>query len=34
MPHTASALPAVAGFGGLLLAFAGMLTFLRIRRQS
>ncbi len=34
MPHTASALPTVAGFGALLLAFAGMLTFLRVRRQS
>lgn len=34
MPTTASALPTVAGFGALLLAFAGMLTFLRIRRQS
>jgi hypothetical protein len=34
MPTTASPLPTVAGFGALLLAFAGMLTFLRIRRQS
>jgi len=34
MPHTASALPTVAGLGGLLLAFAGMLTFLRVRRES
>jgi hypothetical protein len=34
MPVTASALPTVAGFGALLLAFAGMLTFLRIRRQA
>ena len=34
MPQTASAMPTVAGFGALLLAFAGMLTFLRIRRQS
>ncbi|HEU4778538.1 MAG TPA: hypothetical protein VFS58_01515 [Steroidobacteraceae bacterium] len=34
MPMTASPMPAVAGLGGLLLAFAGMLTFLRIRRAS
>ncbi len=34
MPHTASALPSAAGLGALLLAFAGMLTFLRVRRQS
>jgi len=34
MPHTASALPGVASLGALLLAFAGMLTFLRVRRQS
>jgi len=34
MPHTASPLPAVAGLGALLLAFGGMLTFLRVRRES
>jgi hypothetical protein len=34
MPHTASALPTVASLGALLLAFAGMLTFFRLRRQS
>jgi hypothetical protein len=34
MPRTASPLPAVASFGALLLAFAGMLTFLRLRRES
>ena len=34
MPHTASPMPAFAGLGALLLAFAGMLTFLRIRRAS
>jgi hypothetical protein len=34
MPATAGPMPAVAGFGALLLAFAGMLTFLRIRRAS
>jgi hypothetical protein len=34
MPRTASPMPAVAGLGALLLAFAGMLTFLRIRRAS
>jgi hypothetical protein len=34
MPHTASPLPTVAGLGALLLAFAGMLTFLRVRRQD
>jgi hypothetical protein len=34
MPHTASSLPAFAGLGALLLAFAGMLTFLRLRRES
>jgi hypothetical protein len=34
MPRTASPLPAVAGLGALLLAFAGMLTFLRLRRES
>ena len=34
MPHTASALPTAAGLGALLLAFAGMLTFLRVRRES
>jgi hypothetical protein len=33
MPRTASPLPAIASFGALLLAFAGMLTFLRIRRE-
>ena len=34
MPPTASPLPAFAGLGALLLAFAGMLTFLRVRRES
>ena len=34
MPATASPMPAFAGLGALLLAFAGMLTFLRIRRAS
>jgi hypothetical protein len=34
MPATAGPVPAFAGFGALLLAFAGMLTFLRIRRVS
>jgi len=34
MPATASPMPAVAGLGALLLAFAGMLTFFRLRRQS
>jgi hypothetical protein len=34
MPRTASPLPAIASFGALLLAFAGMLTFLRLRRES
>ena len=34
MPRTAGPMPAVAGLGALLLAFAGMLTFLRIRRAS
>jgi hypothetical protein len=34
MPRTASPMPAVAGLGALLLAFAGMLTFVRIRRAS
>ncbi len=34
MPRTASPMPAIASFGALLLAFAGMLTFLRIRRES
>ena len=34
MPHTASSLPAFAGLGALLLAFAGMLTFFRVRRES
>lgn len=33
MPRTASPMPAVAGFGALLLAFAGMLTFFRLRRE-
>jgi hypothetical protein len=34
MPRTAGPMPAIAGLGALLLAFAGMLTFLRIRRAS
>ncbi|HYJ42699.1 MAG TPA: hypothetical protein VEW08_18060 [Steroidobacteraceae bacterium] len=34
MPATASPMPTVAGLGALLLAFAGMLTFFRLRRQS
>jgi len=34
MPATASPMPAVVSLGALLLAFAGMLTFLRLRRQS
>jgi hypothetical protein len=34
MPSTAGPMPAVFGLGALLLAFAGMLTFLRIRRAS
>jgi hypothetical protein len=34
MPRTASALPGVATLGALLLAFAGMLTFFRLRRES
>ncbi|HEU5134802.1 MAG TPA: hypothetical protein VFU13_06630 [Steroidobacteraceae bacterium] len=34
MPQTASALPALGTLGGLLLAFAGMLTFFRLRRES
>jgi hypothetical protein len=34
MPHTASLLPTAAGLGALLLALAGMLTFLRVRRES
>jgi hypothetical protein len=34
MPRTASPMPAIASLGALLLAFAGMLTFLRIRRAS
>jgi len=34
MPRTAGPMPTVLSFGGLLLAFAGMLTFLRIRRES
>jgi hypothetical protein len=34
MPKTAGPMPTVLGFGGLLLAFAGMLTFLRVRRES
>src|SRR5690349_21702410 len=34
MPRTAGPMPTVLGLGGLLLAFAGMLTFLRIRRES
>jgi LPXTG-motif cell wall-anchored protein len=34
MPKTASALPGIATFGGLLLALAGMLTFFRLRRES
>jgi hypothetical protein len=34
MPRTASALPMLASLGALLLAFAGMLTFFRVRRES
>jgi len=34
MPHTASALPGLATLGALLLAFAGLLTFFRLRRES
>jgi len=34
MPKTASAMPGVVTLGGLLLAFAGMLTFFRLRRES
>jgi hypothetical protein len=34
MPRTASPMPAVASLGALLLAFAGMLTFFRLRRES
>ena len=34
MPHTAGPMPMVAGLGGLLLAFGGVLTYLRSRRQS
>ena len=34
MPRTAGPMPSVLSLGGLLLAFAGMLTFLRIRRES
>jgi hypothetical protein len=34
MPRTAGPMPMVASLGALLLAFAGMLTFLRIRRES
>jgi hypothetical protein len=34
MPHTAGPMPMVAGLGGLLLAFGGVLTFLRSRRQA
>jgi len=34
MPHTASALPGLGTLGALLLAFAGMLTFFRLRRES
>jgi hypothetical protein len=34
MPHTASSLPGIAALGALLLAFAGMLTFFRLRRES
>jgi hypothetical protein len=34
MPRTAGPMPTVLSLGGLLLAFAGMLTFLRIRRES
>ena len=34
MPRTAGPMPMTASLGGLLLAFAGMLTFLRVRRQS
>ena len=34
MPHTASALPGLGTLGAFLLAFAGMLTFFRLRRES
>jgi hypothetical protein len=34
MPRTAGPMPMVASLGALLLAFAGMLTFLRVRRES
>jgi hypothetical protein len=34
MPRTAGPMPLVASLGALLLAFAGMLTFLRVRRES
>jgi len=34
MPKTAGPMPTVLTLGGLLLAFAGMLTFLRLRRES
>jgi hypothetical protein len=34
MPATASAVPALGTFGALLLAFAGLLTFFRLRRES
>ena len=33
MPRTAGPMPLVASLGALLLAFAGMLTFLRVRRE-
>jgi len=34
MPRTAGPMPTVLSLGGLLLAFAGVLTFLRVRRES
>jgi hypothetical protein len=33
MPRTASQMPLIASLGALLLAFAGMLTFFRVRRE-
>jgi hypothetical protein len=33
MPRTASALPGIGTLGGLLLAFAGVLTYFRLRRE-
>jgi len=34
MPRTAGPMPTILTLGGLLLAFAGVLTFLRVRRES